>query len=313
MELKTVREKLAAARQLGKADKLADAAAIYQQIVNADPANRDAIGRLLVMYRKLKEYRKELAVIKTALATWQQRGKTAQDKWLKEHPGAAGAGRSILRTLTKGGDTTAAFGSDPAVDAWIKRKAFVNKRITGKKIAPASKAALAATKKMAGQQRKAERAAAKKAEVLERKEAALKRKEAAAAKKAAALERKAAAAARKSQALAKKKAALAALPPSLFIISIRYLVPLDKIDTTMPQHVAWLNKHYEKGEFLVFGRQVPRTGGIIIARGENRKAVEKMAKEDPFVKKKMATIDIVEFSASKMAKGLKEWLTTARN
>ena len=303
---KTVREKIDAARQLEKGGRLADAAAIYQTIVDADPANRDAIGRLLVMYRKLKEYRKELAVINTALAAWQQRGKTAQDKWLKEHPGAAGAGRSILRTLIKDGDTTAAFGSDPAVEAWIKRKAFVSKRVTGKKTAPASKAALAAAKKKADQQHKAERAEAKKA-------AALKRKDAAAAKKAAALERKAAAAARKAEVLAKKKAAQAALPPSLFIISIHYLVPLEKLDTAMPQHVAWLNKHYEKGEFLVFGRQVPRIGGIIIARGKNRNAVEKMAKEDPFVKKKMAAIDIVEFSASKMAKGLKEWLTTDRN
>jgi uncharacterized protein YciI len=304
MQPKTVREKTDAARQLEKAGKLADAAVLYQQMVDTDPANRDAIGRLLVMYRKLKEYRKELAVINTALSAWQQRGKTQQDKWLREHPGAAGAGRSILRTLTKGGDSTAVFGSDAVVEAWVKRKAFVNKRLKGKKSpggysptpkkTPADKTRTAARKKAA-------LAAAKKEAAFERKTALAAKKEAAAAKKKAALERKAAAAARKAEA------------PSLFIISIRYLVSLEKLATAMPQHVAYLNKHLENGDFLVAGRQVPRTGGIIIARGKNLAVIEKMVKTDPFVKKKMADTEIVEFSASMTARSLKRWLTAGRN
>lgn len=313
---KTVREKIDAARQLEKAGKLADAAVLYQKIVDSDPANRDAIGRLLVMYRRLKAYRKELAVINTALAAWQQRGKTLQDKWLREHPGAAGAGRSILRTLTKGGDSTAVFGSDAVVDAWVKRKAFVNKRLKGKKSAdvsspkntPADRTRTAARKKAA-------LAAAKKQAAFERKSAlAAAKKEAAVAKKKAVLERKAAAAARKAEARAKKNAAVAAkMRPSLFIISIRYLVSLEKLDAVMPQHVAYLNKHLGNGDFLVAGRQEPRTGGIIIARGKNLNTIEKMVKTDPFVKKKMADTEIVEFSASMMARGLKRWLTGDRN
>ena len=73
--------------------------------------------------------------------------------------------------------------------------------------------------------------------------------------------------------------------------------------------MTFLDKHYGRGDFLVSGRQVPRTGGIIITRGKNRAAVERMMQSDPFVKGKMASIDIVEFSASQMGKGLdKTWL-----
>ena len=76
----------------------------------------------------------------------------------------------------------------------------------------------------------------------------------------------------------------------------------------MKQHMAYLDKYYVKGDFLVSGRQVPRTGGIILARGKDRNAVEKTIRQDPFVKRKLASADIIEFSPSQSGKGLEEWL-----
>ena len=52
------------------------------------------------------------------------------------------------------------------------------------------------------------------------------------------------------------------------------------------------------GDFVVAGRQVPRTGGIIIARGKNRGAIERIMKQDPFLKGRLASLDIVEFTPS---------------
>jgi uncharacterized protein YciI len=90
--------------------------------------------------------------------------------------------------------------------------------------------------------------------------------------------------------------------PSLFIITLRYLADLEKIDASMSAHVSYLQKHFEKGEFLVAGRQIPRTGGIIIAKAKDRAAIEHIVKADPFLKKKLATVDIVEFSATRVAR-----------
>ncbi len=85
-----------------------------------------------------------------------------------------------------------------------------------------------------------------------------------------------------------------------FVITLRYLAPLERIDEEMHYHMAFLDKYYKSGNILLSGRQVPRTGGIIIAKTGNRDAAERMMKQDPFVKKKLATFDIVEFSPSRV-------------
>ena len=120
---------VAEGRRLEKAGELPDAAAAYQKVVDNDGSNQEAVGRLLVVYRKLKEYGKELAVVNGALAAYKQRDKALQEKWLKEHPNAAGAGKAIFRKL--GG--TGMSGGDSVVDGLMKRKGFLERRLTGRK------------------------------------------------------------------------------------------------------------------------------------------------------------------------------------
>ena len=81
----------------------------------------------------------------------------------------------------------------------------------------------------------------------------------------------------------------------MFIIELTYKVPLEKIDAHMKSHVAYLNKYNEAGIFLTWGRKVPRTGGIILATIETKKDAEKIIKEDPFYKNKLADFRIIEF------------------
>ena len=127
----TIKERFAEARRLEQTGESERAAALYQKIVDSDPDNQPAVGRLLVIYRKLKEYRKELAVIDAVLAAFAQRDKDLQAKWIKAHPKAAGASRSMVRQL--GGVRVSAFGVDPVVGALQKRKAVVVKRLGGRK------------------------------------------------------------------------------------------------------------------------------------------------------------------------------------
>ena len=56
----------------------------------------------------------------------------------------------------------------------------------------------------------------------------------------------------------------------MFIIELTYLAELADIDAHMKAHVAFLDKHYASGHFLVSGRKIPRDGGIIVALGESR-------------------------------------------
>ena len=69
----------------------------------------------------------------------------------------------------------------------------------------------------------------------------------------------------------------------------------------MRAHVAFLKKYYAAGSFLVSGRQIPRTGGIIIAVADSREQIESIMAEDPFCKHALAEVRIIEFRASQRA------------
>src|SRR5262245_13349490 len=82
---------------------------------------------------------------------------------------------------------------------------------------------------------------------------------------------------------------------SWFVISLRYIAPLGDIDGAMRSHVAFLEKQRKAGVFITWGRKVPRTGGIILARCESRTAIERIMKDDPFVVRRLAEMEVTEF------------------
>ena len=95
---------------------------------------------------------------------------------------------------------------------------------------------------------------------------------------------------------------------SLFVIELSYKVPLEEIDAHMTAHVRFLEKHYASGNFLMSGRKIPRTGGVILAVGENRAQIEALVKEDPFHRHGLADIRVVEFRASQKSDDLQRAL-----
>jgi uncharacterized protein YciI len=90
----------------------------------------------------------------------------------------------------------------------------------------------------------------------------------------------------------------------VFVLLLTYTKPLPEVDALMREHVAWLDEQYAAGRFFVSGRQIPRTGGVIIARGDDREAIEALAATDPFVSGGVATCEVVQFRASQTAPGL---------
>jgi uncharacterized protein YciI len=90
----------------------------------------------------------------------------------------------------------------------------------------------------------------------------------------------------------------------MFVLLLTYTRPVDEVDALMRDHMAWLNAQYEAGRFLVSGRRVPRTGGVIVAHGEDRAEIEAIAAQDPFVTGGVAEVEIIEFRASQRAPGV---------
>jgi uncharacterized protein YciI len=90
----------------------------------------------------------------------------------------------------------------------------------------------------------------------------------------------------------------------VFVLLLTYVRPLPEVDALMREHVAWLNEQYDAGRFLVSGRRIPRTGGVIVARGDDRAQIEALAATDPFVSGGVATCEVIQFRASQTAAGL---------
>ncbi len=87
----------------------------------------------------------------------------------------------------------------------------------------------------------------------------------------------------------------------MFLINVQYIAPLADVDAALADHVAFLQENYAKGVFVVSGRKIPRTGGIIIARNVTRDALDAILDRDPFKQRGIATYEVTEFVASMAA------------
>lgn len=80
----------------------------------------------------------------------------------------------------------------------------------------------------------------------------------------------------------------------MFIISLTY-TDIAGVDARLGAHRDYLKEQYGRGAFLMSGRKVPRTGGIVIAACESREEVEALIELDPFKEAGVATYEITEF------------------
>ena len=83
---------------------------------------------------------------------------------------------------------------------------------------------------------------------------------------------------------------------ALFILSLRYIAPVEQVDALLDEHVEWLRTHHAAGRFVAWGRKVPREGGIILAKGDSREAVAALAATDPFVAGVVAEVEVIEWA-----------------
>jgi len=81
----------------------------------------------------------------------------------------------------------------------------------------------------------------------------------------------------------------------MFIISLTYIKSLEAVDALLEEHVEYLKEQYALGHFLASGRKVPRTGGVILARGASREEIETIITLDPFHRNGIAEYEVTEF------------------
>jgi len=102
------------------------------------------------------------------------------------------------------------------------------------------------------------------------------------------------------------------LESNLFIVILRYNVPLEKIDAFRSAHLDFLNNYYSKDIFITSGPQVPRNGGIIVAKSANKQTLQKILANDPFAINNLASYEVIEFTPSKWSSKFEKFLSEER-
>ncbi|MFJ6381127.1 YciI family protein [Kitasatospora sp. NPDC092039] len=90
----------------------------------------------------------------------------------------------------------------------------------------------------------------------------------------------------------------------MFVLELTYTADLESVEAVLAQHIEWLEEHYAAGTFLASGRKVPRDGGVILAVGGDRAAMEALVATDPFVRAGLTEYRVTEFLATTTAPAL---------
>ncbi|MCW3093291.1 MAG: hypothetical protein JWP81_4360 [Ferruginibacter sp.] len=113
------------AAMLEKEGEFARAVAMYEKLVKKFPSNLAVLDRLMILSRKLKEYKKELTYIDTAIKIHEQKYSSLKSKDVKVVQLSKRLNALLGHTDKKGKNLLAI----PEVERLKKRKAVVLKKI----------------------------------------------------------------------------------------------------------------------------------------------------------------------------------------
>lgn len=91
----------------------------------------------------------------------------------------------------------------------------------------------------------------------------------------------------------------------MFIVSLTYKAELGQVDKFLNEHVDFLKRQYDSGNFILSGRKVPRTGGIIISSIKSKDKLKEVLKRDPFHRESLADYEITEVIPTMSSEELK--------
>jgi tetratricopeptide (TPR) repeat protein len=126
----TLLELLESGRKLEADKDYNDAVKIYAGILKKNPLNEQAYNRLMIVYRKQKDYRSESAIIDEAIKNFEKEGEASKKPvHNKVHQLSMSLGKSTGLVDKKG---KSLYEPEP-IATWKKRKAMVLKHLKTKK------------------------------------------------------------------------------------------------------------------------------------------------------------------------------------
>src|SRR4029077_892952 len=82
----------------------------------------------------------------------------------------------------------------------------------------------------------------------------------------------------------------------LFVVLMHYTKPVADVDQVRAAHVSHMERAAGRGIIVSWARRSPPVGGVLVATAPDRKTLEAVLREDPYVKAGVASPEVVEFN-----------------
>ncbi|HRK97618.1 MAG: GTP cyclohydrolase [Alphaproteobacteria bacterium] len=85
----------------------------------------------------------------------------------------------------------------------------------------------------------------------------------------------------------------------MFVVLVNYLKPIEEVERVVVPHRTYLDELYAQGVLLASGPKIPRTGGVLLAKGMDKQELWEMLQKDPFCTQGIAEYTMIEFDPIK--------------
>ncbi|WP_043625491.1 YciI family protein [Ensifer sp. ZNC0028] len=86
----------------------------------------------------------------------------------------------------------------------------------------------------------------------------------------------------------------------MFIVFLRFSDNRTQAAQFLEGHNAWIKRGFDSGTFLLAGSLQPNAGGTLLAHNIDRKSLEALIQEDPFVSERVVSAEIHEVTPGRV-------------
>lgn len=81
----------------------------------------------------------------------------------------------------------------------------------------------------------------------------------------------------------------------MYALVVDFIKPAEEVKKYAERHGAWVNKHFQEGSFLLAGPKKCGLGGVILTKSMDKKVLNVLLADDPYVTEDVAEYRIVDF------------------
>jgi len=117
------------ASELEKNGRLEEAASLYEKVIKADPRRETAYNRLMIILRKQKKYKKELALLNKGIKSFKDRYESVSKKSINKK--VEQISKALLKSTGLADKKGIPLFQNEPIGRWTRRKQIVEKKLNG--------------------------------------------------------------------------------------------------------------------------------------------------------------------------------------